>query len=107
MPISHCRYCNSEFRWSWEEAFDKFGFGDGDSNVMTEVVAKVLDGAGYAVETSAWGLHNVVIRSIRKQGVEQIPAQGIRFGYDNPRDYLPQAIIDLLDRELSGEGVVS
>lgn len=107
MPVSNCRYCNSPFQWNWEEAFNKFGFGDGDGPVMTEAVAKVLSLAGYTVETHAWGLHNVVINSIRKDGIEHIPEQGIRFGHDNPRDYLPQAIIDLLDRELSDAEVVS
>ena len=35
--------------WSWEEAFDKFGFEDGDGLVMTDVVAAVLQDAGYSV----------------------------------------------------------
>jgi hypothetical protein len=84
--------------WSWEEAFDKFGFGDGDGPVMTDIVALVLETAGYTVAYETWGSHNVVIHSIKTAaGDEQIPRDGISFGYDDPRDYLPDAIITLLD----------
>lgn len=100
MPLSTCAYCESSFHWSWEEAFLKFGFADGANGYLTEKVADVLRKAGYTVKIEPWGLHNVVIDSICKGGIEIIPVQRIRFGYDEPRDYLPTKLIRLLDREL-------
>jgi hypothetical protein len=91
MPDTTCHTCGHDYTWTWEEAFDKFGFGDGDSQVMTEDVADVLRSAGYRVDVEPWGLHNVVVRSIR-------------FGYDDPRGYLPDAIIRLLDAKLPTNG---
>lgn len=85
--------------WTWEEAFDKFGFDDGDGPIMTDVVASVLRDAGYSVTAEPWGFHNVVISSIKDgDGLEQIPA-GIALGYDEPRDYLPKTLIALLDAD--------
>lgn len=83
--------------WSWEEAFDKFGFEDGDGLVMTDVVVDVLHDAGYNVSAEPWGSHNVTNFSIEDaNGVEQIPTD-ISIGSDDPRDYLPDTIISLLD----------
>lgn len=84
--------------WQWEEAFDKFGFNDGDGVVMTEVVADALRKAGLAVTTSAWGWHNIVIDSIKRDGTPLFP-DTVTLGYDNPRDYLPEDVIALLDRK--------
>ena len=96
MIITTCPTCHTEHSWSWEEAFDKFGFDDGDGLVMTEAVASVLRSAGYAVTTQAWGLHNVIVNSLSKDGVSVIPSTAV-IGYDEPRTYLPPAIIKLLD----------
>jgi hypothetical protein len=97
-----CESCGTCHQWTWEEAFDKFGFGDGDGLVMTDSVAGVLIGAGYAVESQQWGLHNVVITSIKLDGVEQIP-EGATIGYDDPRSYLPATIVELLDAKVTGD----
>ncbi len=92
MPLKH-------ITWSWEEAFDKFGFDDGDGLVMTDTVVRVLTDAGYTVTAEPWGSHNVVIFSIKDaSGAEQIPTD-INLGYDEPRDYLPEAIVTLLDAD--------
>jgi len=105
MPKSKCENCGGPYYWIWEDAFDKFGFGDGDGQVETPTVADVLEEAGYVVEHDYWGLHNDVISSIKKHGVEQIP-DGTDIGYDGPRKYLPAAIIKLLDEMLPvAEGV--
>lgn len=85
----------------------KFGFGDGASGFLTEHVADVLRKSGYTVNIEPWGIHNVVIDSICKGGVELIPMHRIRFGYDEPRDYLPKKLIRLLDRELSAKREVA
>lgn len=80
----------------------KFGFRDGANGHLTECVADVLrKKAGYTVTVEPWGIHNVVINSICKGGIELIPVQRIRFGYVEPRNYLPKKLIRLLDRELS------
>lgn len=104
MPIETCECCGRDVDWTWEEAFEKFGFNDGDGLVMTHTVAAVLRDAGTTVEISQWGLHNTVIVSILcpKRG-ELMPKchPAITIGYDNPRSYLPVDIVDLLDDALS------
>lgn len=109
MPKVQCDYCGShDYFWSWEEAFDKFGFNDGDGQVETWQVEAVLAEAGYTVTVEGWGMHNTVIVSIQKDGRELIPHDGpqITFGYDDPRSYLPDSIVDLLDEKLPAEGAV-
>ena len=102
MPVSECHCCGGQYSWKWEEAFDKFGFGDGDGQIETDTVETILTAAGYEVKSDMWGMHNVVIRSIRKDGVELMPPDASEFtvGYDDPRSYLPPDIVELLDREL-------
>jgi len=100
MPIETCDHCHCDVVWSWTEAFDKFGFCDGDGLVMTEEVAYALRDRGYRVETRQWGLHNTVISSIRRGTVELIPHGEISFGYSDPRDYLPGEIFAILDDTL-------
>lgn len=102
MPICTCDTCGGEYCWRWEEAFEKFGFGDGDSQVETYQVESVLSEAGYEVEVEQWGFHNTVIHSIKRRGKELIPHDdpAVQFGYDDPRDYLPVGIVNLLDCKL-------
>jgi hypothetical protein len=103
MSITICPTCGEPHSWRWEEAFDKFGFGDGDGIVMTEHVAEALRKSGYTVTTEPWGMHNVTIRSIlTKKGKELIPGD-INYGYDDPRDYLAKRIIKLLDEAFPSE----
>ncbi|MCP8685958.1 hypothetical protein [Marinobacterium sedimentorum] len=102
MPVTECDTCGGRYEWLWEEAFDKFGFNDGDGQIETWQVEAVLTEAGYKIEVHSWGMHNTVIASIRKDGTELIPDEdsGVRFGYDCPRTYLPEDVVALLDREL-------
>lgn len=95
---SNCPTCGHTHYWSWEEAFDKFGFGDGDDLIMTEVVAEVLRRHGYTVEAKIAGLHNAIITDITRDGVPCIPDDVAR-GYDDPRKYLPEDIVALLNFE--------
>ena len=106
MPNTTCRLCNGVVSWRWEEAFDKFGFSDGDGEVMTCKVVDALEQAGYGVTSEQWGLHNEVILSILKDGVQQIPT-GTNVGYDEPRRYLPPDIVRLLDERLPEGEVVA
>jgi hypothetical protein len=105
MPKSICKICGGTLRWRWEEAFDKFGFGDGDGHVMTHEVVHVLRVAGYDASAAPWGVHNITIYSIKRDGVELIPANADT-GYDEPRKYLPQKVVRLLDRVLSPDAEV-
>lgn len=93
-----CPTCGHTHHWSWEEAFDKFGFGDGDDLVMTETVADAIRRHGYAVTVTQWGFHNAIITDISRDGVALIP-KTVTKGYDEPRNYLPKEVVDLLDRE--------
>lgn len=86
MPTTRCDCCGSTHNWLWEEAFDKFGFGDGDA--QTETVADILRNAGYPTATEGWGLHNVIVVSIKDGGRELINSNEIAVGYGNPRTYL-------------------
>lgn len=91
-----CPFCFHAHGWRWEEAFDKFGFNDGDGLVMTSAVVDVLTAAGYEAKSEAWGIHNVVITAISRDGVSLIP-ESVRLGYDDPRRYLPTELVALLD----------
>tara|TARA_R110002072_G_scaffold148598_1_gene296090 strand:- start:2819 stop:3379 length:561 start_codon:yes stop_codon:yes gene_type:complete len=95
---------HSAYYGPWEDAFDKYGYDDGDGLVGTYEVERVLIDAGYEVECVQWGLHNVVIEVIRKGGIDAIPTDDdeVCIGYSDPRDYLPQDIIALLDLHFSG-----
>lgn len=106
MSTTTCPKCCQDTYWSWEEAFDKFGFGDGDGIVMTDHVANALRAKGYIVKVEPWGCHNVTIPSITTEtGEEQIP-DDIVCGYDDPREYLPKAIVELLDQAFPDNGEV-
>ena len=86
--------------WQWEEAFDKFGFDDGDGANFTGVVAEFLMGLGYEVMSDCWGIHNYMIMSlIDPRGVELMDDDKIEIGYDNPRIYLPKELIEKLDEK--------
>ena len=102
MPTDECHTCGGDYSWSWEEAFDKFGFGDGDGQVETWQVVAVLTDAGYEVESEVWGMHDTVIHSIKKDGEELIPMDDPNavVGYSDPRQYLPRNIVELLDGKL-------
>lgn len=89
--------------WFWEEAFDKFGFGDGDGLVFTDTVAEFIETLGYAVEHQTWwACHNEVIGSIKKPDGEELIPEGAS-GYYDPRTYLPGDLVAALDEEFDGK----
>ena len=101
MPISRCICCRANFDWRWEEAFDKYGFTDGAQPETWTVVA-ALERAGYVVKAEDHPLHNTTISSILTDGRELMPEDGSDFnvGHDDTRAYLPQELIEVLDRAL-------
>ena len=54
--------------WEWEEAFSKFGFGDGDGWNGTHEVVGEIESLGYECDTENWGCHNYMIFDIKKDG---------------------------------------
>jgi hypothetical protein len=98
MPKSTCETCGGVYCWRWEEAFEKFGFADGNAQAMTHLVAGVLNRAGYETQTFQWGCHNTIITSIVANGVELIPATE-DVGHDDPCAYLPKHLLALLRRK--------
>ena len=97
MSFTTCKTCGNRYEWSWEEAFDKFGFEDGDGLVMTDHVADFLRSTGLSVTVQQYGFHNLVITDIERDGQSLIPETAQR-GYDDPREYLPEDVVDDLDR---------
>ena len=81
--------------WGWEEAFDKFGFGDGDAMIMTHHVEGAIEGLGYTVWSDSWGCHNTIITNLSKGGEDFL--KDVRIGYDDPRMYLPDDLVEALD----------
>ena len=102
MVSTTCDTCGGTLHWDWTEAFDKFGFNDGDGQVETWQVEAVLTEAGYEVTAHPWGLHNIVICSIKKDGIELVSDDNPNYtlGYDDPRKYLPDDLVKLLDEKL-------
>ena len=96
----------SEKVWDWEEAFEKFGFDDGDGWNGTDLVADFLRRHGYTVECNQWGCHNYIIDHISKAEEKiyvlcEYPVMdelSEPHGYANPRDYIREDIAKLLDK---------
>jgi hypothetical protein len=122
--------------WQWEEAFDKFGFGDGDGWNGTHEVEGEIESLGYTCETESWGCHNYMIFDIKKDGksilfpekndtgvdlddwLPEVAEKIIQnrtaedydqaytpepLGYEEPRAYLPDDIIEHLDKVFNEE----
>ena len=81
----------------WEEAFDKFGLGDGDGANFTGEVASFIGLQGYECECDTWGMHNYIIRDILKDGKSILPEE-VSVGYDSPREWLPKDLVRKLDK---------
>lgn len=97
MTDMKCKHCGNSYHW--HHAFAKFGYDDGDGKIQTPYIASILEEAGYTVQYSHWSLHNTIISSIAKDGIEYMPLGNPRIfiGYDDPATYLPLDIQILLD----------
>ncbi len=94
-----CKCCGN--RYYWKNAFSKFGYDDGDGHIGTPFIAQILVDAGYEVEYATWQPHNTLIHSIKKNGIELMPRNTPKYliGYDDPEQYLPTVIVDILETE--------
>ena len=106
MPNTTCHTCDGTYWWRWEEAFDKFGFNDGDAIVMTETVVEALQNAGYEVTVDRYGLHNTIITAITRNGVAEYPI-GIIPGAGDVRPYLSPELITVLDQIFPEDGDIN
>ena len=75
--------------WEWEEAFSKFGFGDGDGWNGTHEVVGEIESLGYEGETDSWGCHNYMIFDIKKDGKSILFPEGKEHG-EHLDDWLPE-----------------
>ncbi len=128
-------------QWEWEDAFSKFGFGDGDGMNHTQTIADFIETLGYEVYCDSWGIHNYMIFDIREkiagtdgsvsilfnignevgdnlddwndECIERMRSRaGVQkgerfipevFGYAKPQGYLPEDLIDTLNKEFHAE----
>ena len=75
--------------WEWEEAFSKFGFGDGDGWNGTHEVVGEIESLGYECEPENWGCHNYMIFDIKKDGKSILFPEGKEHG-EMLDDWLPE-----------------
>ena len=87
---------------NWPDAFNKFGYGDGDGEVYTYEIAEHIDELGLSCVYKQKGMHKEVIESIKCNGKELIP-DATDIGYDCPRGYLPAFIVEHCDKKYNGE----
>ena len=58
--------------YTWDEAFSKFGFGDGRNGDLTDVVAEFIESLGYKVGITTTGAHNDYIHLIINKDGENV-----------------------------------
>ena len=88
--------------WEWEEAFSKFGFGDGDGWNGTHEVEGEIESLGYEVVTDSWGCHNYMIFDIKKDGKSILFPEDKEHG-NNLDDWLPEVEQRIGDRDASAK----
>jgi hypothetical protein len=102
VPICKCALCGGPKSWEWEEAFFyNDGFDDG-INSQTEEVETVLADAGYEVTTNDSHAARYIDSIKNRDGIEQIVPHTWR-GEADPRGFLPDHIVKLLDAATFGE----
>ena len=84
--------------WSWMEAFDKFGFGDGDGWNGTDLVQDELENLGYEVECDTIGIHNwAIVRLKRGDFDHEFLGYPLENDDDNPVKVLPADVLKALN----------
>ena len=89
-------------KWTWEEAFQKFGFGDGDAEVHTGLIEHVLEEMGYDY-TDVDGIHNPYIVEVSKDGKTWETDSYAE--NDGIRDSLPKDVIKRLDQDFPEDSI--
>ena len=88
------------FYWEWEDAFQKFGFGDGDCPCHTQDIIGLLEGTGWEC-SYVDGIHNQHIFEMVRGDIK------IEFdGYEDNsviRNRLPADVVTALDKEFPNE----
>jgi hypothetical protein len=80
--------------WIWDEAFLKFGFGDGDGwNGTHEIECWFESEMGWKPESHLWGIHNYMIFALTDPDGKKYEFNG----YDSPRKTLPEKVVSKLD----------
>lgn len=97
MRTCTCPTCSTAHRWQWEEAFLRDGFFRGEDS-HTATVAVFLSSQGYDLTINDHFEGNPFIARIFK-GTKQFMSPSDSPGETEPRDYLPDHIIQLLDTE--------
>lgn len=88
------------FTWEWEEAFCKFGFGDGDNVMHNEDVGEVIARHGWKYK-QVLGVHNEFIYQLVK-GDKVIDFEGNEDN-DEVRRKLPAIVVKALDKQFPAE----
>ena len=88
-----------KIEFDWREAFDKFGFHDGDSWNGTDLVSDFLEEQfNVKTECDSWGCHNYMIMAVKDQdGKNLIPEENFSHGYDEPDEWMPKEWVEALD----------
>jgi hypothetical protein len=82
------------YDWRWEEAFDRFGFDDGDGYCLTQDVANVLENAGCRCCTAQFGAHNTIIHRVILPDGSPLDNPFAKF---SARLWLPAHLVAMLD----------
>ncbi len=82
------------YDWRWEEAFDRFGFDDGDGYCLTQAVANVLENAGCRCRTARFGAHNTIIHRITLPDGSALDTPHAK---SSARLWLPARLVAMLD----------
>lgn len=87
------------YDWSWTEAFNKYGFNEGETDTYTFEVSDFLADLGYIIETTS-GIHNTYISSLRSPtGVELLAVNKFNVGIDDAEEQLPDVLVDALNQK--------
>ena len=85
-----------KYRINWTDAFNKFGFDNGN-RTQTDEVGGYIESLDMEVAFWDYEYYNSVIAHIYHPALKQIVPQRARPGFSNPRDWLPPWLLELLD----------
>lgn len=109
----YCSKCSAQLRMNsakptpisginWADAFNKYGYDEGDGVVHTQRIVEFLESKGYQAEYEPWGHYNtLIVELIDPNGklVIRVGEGKYQLGFDDPHRYLPAKLIEMLDEE--------